>query len=79
MRTANIFVILITFIVLFLIDYYTYQGVKVLSKDWTSGTQTFVKISYWVFVFMSYLVFLAFFRLNLAAYLPSIPRNFLLR
>lgn len=78
MRTANIFVVIITFLVLFLIDYYVYQGVKVISKDWTSPYQTFTNVFYWSFVIVIYLLFLGFFRFGLSGYLPSIPRNFIM-
>ncbi len=77
MRRAGVLGIIITFGILFLIDYYAYQGIRVLIKDLSDTSQNVVKGIYWGIVIIVYFVFLGMFRFNLSGYLPPIPRNFI--
>ena len=56
-QNLRIFIIIST--ILLLIDFYTWQGVKFLTHNWTDRSKFILKASYWGYTALSFVFFLA--------------------
>ncbi len=78
MRKANLGILMFILLILVSLDFYVFQGIKVLVKDLPTWLRLSIKGAYWGINVSALLVILGFFRFGWAENLSMVTRNFLM-